>query len=228
MSEFFTQRHKGAKKETELQDLSALASLRDTSGFKSKRRGLLGHAISDALNAVLDQVVAEIDEEAKSFVHQPQIGQHLFAMDRIECGDRFHFHDHAIVDDQVGAKTFVERDSIPCDRNRDLSFHRVAAFAQFMRERDFVYDFEDAWTEPGVQAVGSVDDHSRDFILFHTAKPALLLRSCEAKTFAPWRLCVRPPVVNAFSRKAAKAQSREANQQILAPWRLCVRSQSIT
>jgi hypothetical protein len=34
MSEFFTQRRKGAKKENELQDLSALASLREISGAK--------------------------------------------------------------------------------------------------------------------------------------------------------------------------------------------------
>jgi hypothetical protein len=32
MRKFFTQRRKGAKKENELQDLSALASLRETSG----------------------------------------------------------------------------------------------------------------------------------------------------------------------------------------------------
>jgi len=184
MSEFFTQRRKGAKKENELQDLSALASLRDTSGFKSKRRGLLGHAIGDALDAVLDQVVAEVNEQSKSFVHQSQIGQHLFAMDRIQCGDRFQFHNHAVVDDQVGTKAFVEPDPIPCDWNRDLSFHHVAAFAQFMRERDFVNNFEDAWPEPGVQAVGSVDDHSRDFIFFHAAKPELLHAAYEAKNLS--------------------------------------------
>jgi hypothetical protein len=27
----------------------------------------------------------------------------------------------------------------------------------------------DAWPEPGVQAVSSVDDHSRNFIFFHAA-----------------------------------------------------------
>ena len=57
-------------------------------------------------------------------------------------------------------------------------------FAQFMRKQDFVYDFEDARPEPGVQAVGSVNDHSRDFILFHRAKLVLLLPACEAKNFS--------------------------------------------
>jgi hypothetical protein len=54
-------------------------------------------------------------------------------------------------------------------------------FAQFMRKQDFVYDFEDAWPEPGVQAVGRVNDHSRDFILFHRANLVLLVPACEAK-----------------------------------------------
>ena len=133
---------------------------------------------------MLDQVLAEIDKEAESFIHQPQIDQNLFAVNRIERSDRFHFHDHAIVDDQVGAKAFVEPDPIPRDRNRYLSFHGVAMFAQFMRKQDFVYDFEDAWPEPSVQAIGSVNDHSRDFILFHTAKLVLLLSACEAKNFS--------------------------------------------
>jgi len=57
-------------------------------------------------------------------------------------------------------------------------------FAQFMRKQDFVYDFEDAWTQPSVEAVGSVNDHSRDFILFHRAKLVLLLPACEAKNLS--------------------------------------------
>ena len=130
---------------------------------------------------MFDQVLAEIDEETESFVHQPQISQDLFAMNWLERGDRFHFHDHAIVDDQIGTKAFVEPDPIPCDRYRHLSFDQVAAFPQLMREGDFIYDFENAWPEPGVQAVGSIDDQSRDFILSHAAKPGLLLPACEAK-----------------------------------------------
>jgi hypothetical protein len=136
-------------------------------GNKSKDGRFVRHAIGDALNAVLNQVVAEVNEETESFVHQPQIGQHLLAVDWIERGDRLHFHDHAVVDDQVGAEAFVEPDSIPCDRNKYLSFHRVAVFARFMRKQDFIY--VDAWPEPGVQAVSSVDDHSRNFIFFHAA-----------------------------------------------------------
>jgi hypothetical protein len=129
-------------------------------------------------------VLAEIDKQAKSFIHQPQICQDLFAVDRIERRDRFQLHDHEIIDNQVGAETFVEPDPIPCDRNRYLSFHGVAVFAQFMRKQHFVDDFEDARPEPSMQAVGSVNDHSRDFILFHRAKLVLLLPVGEAKNLS--------------------------------------------
>src|SRR6266403_983906 len=185
--EFFTLRRQAATKAFQSRstipplDLSGFAPLRETSAIqgrqefftlrregakrrnRSKHQRFFGHTIGDALNAVLDQMLAEIDKEAKSFIHQPQIRQDLFAVDRIHRGDRFHLHDHEIIDDQVGAETFVESDPIPRDR---------------------VYDFEDAWPEPGVQAVGSVNDHSRDFILFHRAKLVLLLPACEAKNLS--------------------------------------------
>src|SRR5438132_10903035 len=183
-------------------NLSAFASLRETSAIQgterfftlsrkdakrrnqSKYQRFFGHTIGDPPNAVLDHVLAEIDQEAESFIHQPQIGQDLFAVDRIERSDRFHLHDHEIIDDQIGAETFVEPDPIPRDRNRYLSFHGVATFAQFMRKQDFVYDFEDARPEPSMQAVGSVNDHSRDFILLHRAKLVLLPLACEAKNLS--------------------------------------------
>ena len=57
-------------------------------------------------------------------------------------------------------------------------------FAQFMRKQNFIYDFEDAWSEPSVQAVGSVNHQSRDFILFHAAKLALVLPAREAKNLS--------------------------------------------
>src|SRR5437773_3029829 len=138
--EFFTLRRKDAKKAFQSKstipflDLSGLACLRETAAIQNKEKFLtlrcqgakrrnqskhqrfFRHTIGDALNAVLDHVLAEIDKEAKSFIHQPQIGQDLFAVDRIERSDRFHLHDHKIIDDQIGAETFVEPDPITSDR----------------------------------------------------------------------------------------------------------------
>ncbi|MEY2536512.1 MAG: hypothetical protein QOG67_252 [Verrucomicrobiota bacterium] len=207
--EFFTLRREGAKKPSKSKTLSALAPWRDTSGSKSKRRRFLRHAVGDALYPVLDQVLAKIDKKAESFIHQSQVGQYLLAVDRVERGNRFHLDDDAIVDDQVGAKAFVESDPIPYDRNRYLSFHRVSMFAQFMRKRNFVYDFEDAWPESAVQAVGSVNDQSRDFILFHAAKSALQVPACEVKNLRALMSLRETSDSETVLRKGAKAQREE-------------------
>src|SRR5438874_380261 len=108
-AEFFTLRRQGANEEAFQSkstipslDLSGLAPLRETSATQareefftrrrkaakrrsqSKHQRFFRHTIGDALNAVLDHVLAEIDKEAKSLIHQPQIGQDLFAVNRIE------------------------------------------------------------------------------------------------------------------------------------------------
>jgi hypothetical protein len=180
MRTFFTQSRQGAKGNKPIR-LGAFASLREISSFKSKRRDVVGHPVGNAFDAMLDQVVAEIDEETESFIHQPQISEYLLAVDCVKRRDRFHFHDYTIIDDQVRPKPFIEPDPIPCDWNRDLSFHQIAMFAQFMCEGNFVHDLEDTWPEPSVEPVGSVDDQCCDFIFFHVGKPAPRLPSREAK-----------------------------------------------
>ena len=232
-TEVFTPGRKGAKRNQlkalfSFPNLGGLAALRDTSQTKSgegvftlgskgaksrdrsKRRRFLRHAVGDTLNTVFDQMVTEVDQEAKSFVHQAQIGQDLFAVHSIKRRDRFYFNDYAVVDDQVGAKAFVERDPFPSNRNRHLPFHEVAVFAQLMRKRDFVYDFEDAWPKFGVQSVSSFDNPSRDFILFHARKPALVLLACEAKN-----VCARTEFFTP-RRKGAK-NSYKSRKRISGP-----------
>jgi hypothetical protein len=180
---FLTQRRQGAKKK-HLQNLCAFASLREILRLKSKRRSFVGQAVHNTLDPMLDQVVPEIDEETESFIHQPQIGEHLFAVDCVKRCDRFHFHDYTTIDNQVRPKPFVEPESVPSDRNRDLSFDWIAVFAQFMCEGNFVHDLENAWPKPTVEPVGSIDDLCCDFIFFHVGKPAPLLLSHEAKKLA--------------------------------------------
>jgi hypothetical protein len=167
MKELFTQRREGAKGANTL-----------------THESFIEHAIGDAFNATLDQVIAEIDEKAESFVHQPQTSQNLFAVDWIECGNRFYFHDHTVVDDEVGAEAFIEHDTIPGNWNRDPSLDGVAVFAQFMRERNFVYNFEDSGPEPRMQPVGSVNDPSSNFIFFHAKEPAAQDPAGEAKNLS--------------------------------------------
>src|SRR4029077_5710687 len=89
-------------------------------------------------------------------------------------------------------------------------------FAQFMRKQDFVYDFEDALSEPTMQAISSVNDHSRDFVLFHRVKRALLLPAGEAKNFGPIVSLRRASATQSekfftLRRKGAKKASESKN-----------------
>ena len=190
MKTFGTQRRQGAKKKDNSQDLSACASLRETSPSQSKRRRFVRHSVGDAFDAMLNEVLTEIDEQPEAFVHQPQIGEHLLAVDRVERCDRFHFHEDAIIDDQIRTEPFIERDPIPYDWNRHLSFDEVAVFAQVVCEGNFVHDLENARTKPALEPAGSIDDACSDFIFFHTpslsfpvhaAKPKITRRRQGAK-----------------------------------------------
>jgi hypothetical protein len=128
---------------------------------------------------MFDEVLAEVDEQTQSFVHQPQIGKNLFTMDWVQRRDGFHFHQDAIVDDEVRAKAFIEPHPIPYDRNRNLSFDEIAVFAQFVGEGNFLHDLENARTEPAVKPVGSIYDPCWDFIFFHA--PSLCFPANGAK-----------------------------------------------
>ena len=205
MKTFLTQRRQGARKKQNSENLSAFAPLRDISCLKSKRRDFVRHPIRDALDAILDEVLSEVDEQTESFVLQPQIREHLLAVDWVERRDRFHFHEHAIIDDEVGTKTFIERDSIPCDWNRDLSFHQVTVFAQFMCEGNFVDDLENASPEPSVEPVGSIDDQCCDFIFFHA------LSFCFPGQVAKQKITQR--------RQGAKKGNKFPNLSAFAPLR---------
>ena len=58
-------------------------------------------------------------------------------MDRRQCIDRFHLHDHDPVDHQIDTIPGLEFDGFIDDGKRHLPEHRVAAAFQFMRKANF-------------------------------------------------------------------------------------------
>jgi hypothetical protein len=66
-------------------------------------------SIDDTGNAVLDQRRVEVDQQAKPFVGQPQIGQKLLSVNRREDLDRLDLDDYPILDNQVGPAPDVIR-----------------------------------------------------------------------------------------------------------------------
>jgi hypothetical protein len=65
-------------------------------------------AVDDTGNTVLDQRRVEVDQQAKTLVGQPQIGQKLFSGNRRQDFDRFDLDDHPVLDNQVGPEPGVD------------------------------------------------------------------------------------------------------------------------
>lgn len=76
--------------------------------------------------------------------------------------DRLQFHNHAILNDEIRAKTLVEPQSVEHNGDRFLAFDLQAPLLEFARWDDFVYRFQQSWTKRRVDMIGCVDDRARD------------------------------------------------------------------
>ena len=68
---------------------------------------LIGHAVGNALDVVLDPGCAKIDEQSQPFIQQSEIGESLFFVYGQQFSDRFQFQNDFIVDDDVSALSFL-------------------------------------------------------------------------------------------------------------------------
>jgi hypothetical protein len=75
-------------------------------------------SVDNARAAVFDQGHLEVDEQAKTLVGEPEIGQKLFLVDRGEQLHGFDFHDHLVFNDQVCPESRVDADILVDHRNR--------------------------------------------------------------------------------------------------------------
>jgi hypothetical protein len=149
-------------------------------------------AVDDAENAIFDQRHLEVDEQAQSLVGQPEIGQKLLFVDWREEFDGLHFHNHFLLDDQVGAEAGVDADFLVDHRDRLLPSCSETSTIQLVRQDCIVNRFQQARSECGVNAEGRVHDFLGDGVLSHggpsqfRANPpttAKLLRSAGARSF---------------------------------------------
>jgi hypothetical protein len=76
--------------------------------------------VDDARDTVLDESHLEVDEKAEALVGEPEVGQKLLLVNRSEKLDGFHFHDHLVLDDQVGPESGVDADALIDHRDRLL------------------------------------------------------------------------------------------------------------
>src|SRR5579864_845195 len=64
----------------------------------------LFQSVGDPCNGVFDPGHIEIDQQAQSFVCQPQIGEKLLLVESRDLRDRLDFYDYLVLDNYIGAK----------------------------------------------------------------------------------------------------------------------------
>jgi hypothetical protein len=120
--------------------------------------------IHHSADAVLYHRRAEVDEESQSEVKQPKTRQELLGMYAGNLLDGLQLHNHAILSDEIRAKTFVEPQSVEHNGDRFLAFDLQAPLLEFARSDDFVDRFQESWTKRRVEMISGVDDRARDQI----------------------------------------------------------------
>jgi hypothetical protein len=126
-------------------------------------------SVDHAGDAVFDQCRVKVDEQAKTLVSQPEIGEKLLLVDRGEHLDGFDFDDDPVFDDQVGTESGIYADLLIDHRNRLLTDRAEAPPAQFVRQDCIVNGLQQARAERGMNAESGVDDLLGDGVLVMVA-----------------------------------------------------------
>ena len=107
--------------------------------FAPWRGASLVKVVYDSRYSVFDQLDSEVDQQSKTLVGKPQVGQEHLLMDPGHGFDGLQLDDNAVFDDQVRAKAQFQPDAIPFYGNRHLTFHMQAALLQLMHHHGFVH-----------------------------------------------------------------------------------------
>jgi hypothetical protein len=103
------------------------------------------HGIADptsTIGALFQQRLPEIDEETEPEIEQSDIGENLFTVNGSQFFDGLKLDENAAVDDEVGAKAFVESHSVIADGDWLLPLHLVCPPLLLTREDNFIYGLQ--------------------------------------------------------------------------------------
>ena len=128
----------------------------------------------------------KIEEQADAQPAHAEIGQHLRVVCRHQLGNRFDLNDHLAIYENIGAKAFVELDTLVSDWNSDLSLKGDASLCQLMTQAALIYGFQHAWTSDPMHLDGEADDLLGQFARKqHTILPpccSVVLRGLRVKS----------------------------------------------
>lgn len=103
---------------------------------------LFFQSVDDTGDAVLDQHSIEVDQQAQSFVGQPQIGKKLLFVNRREDFDRLDLDDHPILDNQIRAEPDVDPNRSLDHGDWLLAYGPESTLSQFIGEHRMVNRFQ--------------------------------------------------------------------------------------
>ncbi len=147
---------------------------------------LFFQSVDDTSNAVLDESGVEVDQQAKSFVGQPQVGEQLLSVNRCEDLNRLDLDDHLILDDQVGPEPDVNPNRSIDHRDWLLSDRPESTLGKFIGEYRMINRFQQSWPQGGVRKAASTISLAMAFSVmaaFYSLSP----RRQDAKNATPAR-----------------------------------------
>src|SRR5882757_6415900 len=95
-------------------------------------------SIYDAFDAMFQMNLTEVDQKTKTPVAQAELRKQLFTVNRNQFLHGFKLHNHFFLDEQIGAKAFIEHELVVPNGNRDLSLHTKPLLLQLVGQRYFI------------------------------------------------------------------------------------------
>jgi hypothetical protein len=129
-------------------------------------------SIYNPCNPVPDQSNIEIDQQAQSFIRQPEVGKKLFLVHRSDLRERLDFHDDLVLDQQVRAKPHLKQGPFVDKGYRLLPCETETSLLQLAPYDLFVNGFEEARTKTCVDSIGCIYDLFCEDILRHSPNSA--------------------------------------------------------
>jgi hypothetical protein len=131
--------------------------------------------VYDTPDAFLHRCAAEVEEEANAEVRETQVCKELLLVYGGEALEGFHFDDDALVDDQVQAKSLLERHTSMRQGDRSLTFDAKPTLLKGTAEQPLIHRFAKTRAHLSVNADRRVDDRAGDIVELH--QPLLSVRS---------------------------------------------------
>ncbi|CAN5658952.1 hypothetical protein BH11VER1_BH11VER1_36460 [soil metagenome] len=116
------------------------------------------------MKALLEGEGSKIDEQPNREVHQAQVGEELFAMDRGELLDGLEFHDHAAFYEKIGTESLLENHFVIFKPDDLLPFHLETPFFQSPGQDHLINRLQQPGPGVLMDLDGGVNDGSGDVI----------------------------------------------------------------